>query len=99
MHYHDLDTSLRCGIETSQHLAFHFRSTQPFPDSQRPRILLIGVTFLCAALLQRFDSTEKYLMLKHKVSHLLPEVFEEHIVKVYAKDSAKVRLLLFITAA
>ncbi|GAQ87196.1 hypothetical protein KFL_003380010 [Klebsormidium nitens] len=37
----------------------------------------------------RFDSTEKYLMLKHKVSHLLPEVFEEHIVKVYAKDPAK----------
>lgn len=44
-----------------------------------------------ASSLQSFSATEKFIIPKYKVSHLLPEVFEEHIVKVFAKDPEKVR--------
>ena len=46
-------------------------------------ILYLHANYLC--LEQDFDSTEKFSVQKDRVSHMLPETFQDRIIRVYTK--------------
>lgn len=49
----------------------------------KQNVLYLHANYLC--LEQDFDSTEKFSVQKDRVSHMLPETFQDRIIRVYTK--------------